>query len=161
MHGIGLAVVLIGIKTALKTDAILIIIISFAMGSFLGELLLIEDRLEQFGHWIGRQLSKDSAGISKGFVSASLLYCLCKADVPDGSVRSSVTCKVIRNDKGRLRVGGFDVRITLADELAQSLRLKRCRNLFEDFCVVTASVRQGIAVAVDVVDEQGVSLLED
>ena len=36
MHGLGLAVILIGLKTALKTDAILIVIISLAIGSFLG-----------------------------------------------------------------------------------------------------------------------------
>lgn len=76
MHAIGLAVILIGIKTALKTDEILIVIISLAVGSLLGELLRIEDRLERLGNWLGRRISKDSEGISKGFVSASLLYCV-------------------------------------------------------------------------------------
>jgi uncharacterized membrane protein YqgA involved in biofilm formation len=76
MHAIGLAVVLIGIKTALKTDDILIVIVSLALGSLLGELLRIEDRLERLGHWLGASLSKDGEGVSKGFVSASLLYCV-------------------------------------------------------------------------------------
>jgi uncharacterized membrane protein YqgA involved in biofilm formation len=76
MHAIGLAVVLIGLKTALKTDAILMVISSLAIGSLLGELLRIEDRLDEFGNWLGRRISKDSQSISKGFVSASLLYCV-------------------------------------------------------------------------------------
>ena len=76
MHAIGLAVVLIGVKTALKTDALLIVILSLAIGGILGELLRIEDRLEQLGNWIGNRLSKDGKGISQGFVSASLLYCV-------------------------------------------------------------------------------------
>jgi uncharacterized membrane protein YqgA involved in biofilm formation len=76
MHAIGLAVILIGLKTALKTDAILMVIISLAAGSLLGELLRIEDRLAQLGNWMGKRLSKDSQGIAKGFVSASLLYCV-------------------------------------------------------------------------------------
>lgn len=76
MHAIGLAVVLIGLKTALETHAILVVILSLVIGSILGELLRIEDRLEQFGHWIGSRLSKDSKGIAKGFVSTSLLYCV-------------------------------------------------------------------------------------
>lgn len=76
LHAIGLAVVLIGLKTALETRAILVVILSLVIGSILGELLRIEDRLEQFGHWIGSRLSKDSKGIAKGFVSASLLYCV-------------------------------------------------------------------------------------
>jgi len=76
MHAIGLAVVLIGLKTAFKTDDILIVIISLAVGSIMGELLRIEDRLE----WLGKQLdglvSKKGEGIAKGFVMASLLYCV-------------------------------------------------------------------------------------
>jgi uncharacterized protein len=76
MHAIGLAVVLIGLKTAFETHAILVVIISLAIGSMIGELFRIEDRLEQLGHWIGSRLSKDSTGIAKGFVSTSLLYCV-------------------------------------------------------------------------------------
>jgi len=76
MHGIGLAVVLIGLKTALNTDAILIVIISFVIGSIIGELFSIEDRLDRLGNWIGQRFSKKDDGISKGFVSASLLYCV-------------------------------------------------------------------------------------
>jgi uncharacterized membrane protein YqgA involved in biofilm formation len=76
MHAIGLAVVLIGLKTALETDAILVVILSLAIGTILGEFLRIEDRLEQFGHWIGSRLSKDSKGIAKGFITTSLLYCV-------------------------------------------------------------------------------------
>ena len=76
MHAVGLAVVLIGIKTALKTDAIMVVVLSLAIGSVLGELLCIEDRLEGLGNWVGSRLSKDSQDISKGFVSASLLFCV-------------------------------------------------------------------------------------
>ena len=90
MHVIGLAVILIGIKTALQADAILIVIISLAIGSFVGELLRIEDRLEQIGRWIGKRLAKDSEGISKGFVSASLLYCV-GAMAIIGSMESGLT----------------------------------------------------------------------
>ena len=76
MHGIGLAVVLIGIKTALNTDAILIVIISLVIGSIIGEFFRIEDRLDRLGIWIGKRFSKKDDPISKGFVSASLLFCV-------------------------------------------------------------------------------------
>ncbi|RLC06016.1 MAG: DUF554 domain-containing protein [Deltaproteobacteria bacterium] len=76
MHAIGLAVILIGLKTALKTDDILIIIISLALGSVMGELLRIEDRLEQLGKGLGRLLPGDNNGVAKGFVTASLVYCV-------------------------------------------------------------------------------------
>ena len=76
MHGIGLAVVLIGLKTALNTDAIMIVIFSFVIGSVIGEFLRIEDRLDRLGDRIGKRFSKGSDGVSKGFVSASLLFCV-------------------------------------------------------------------------------------
>ena len=108
----------------------------------------------------GPNASRMLAAAVANCLSASLLFCLSKAEAPDNSVRALITGKVVRNENGRLRVGGFDVRITLAHELARSARLMRCGDLFEDFCVVTASVREGIPVDVVVVDEQGVSLLD-
>lgn len=62
---------------------------------------------------------------------------------------------MVRNENKRLRVGGMDVRLTVSGELEQSVRMQRCLSLFEDFCVVTASVRQGIPVAVTVDNEAG------
>jgi uncharacterized membrane protein YqgA involved in biofilm formation len=76
MHAIGLAVILIGLKAALKTDDILIIIISLAIGSVIGELLRIEDQLERLGKGLGRLVSRDNDGVAKGFVTASLIYCV-------------------------------------------------------------------------------------
>ena len=76
MHAIGLAVILIGLKTALETDDILVIIISLAVGSVIGERLCIEDRLERLGKWLGHLVSGDNEGIAKGFVTASLIYCV-------------------------------------------------------------------------------------
>ena len=76
MHAIGLAVILIGIKTALKTDEILIVIVSMAVGSALGELIRIDERLEKMGNWLGGFFSEESSSIAKGFVMTSLLYCV-------------------------------------------------------------------------------------
>jgi hypothetical protein len=46
------------------------------------------------------------------------------------------------------------VRIELPESLDPAA-IGRCLGLFEDFCVVTASVRQGIPVKVEVVDANG------
>ena len=43
----------------------------------------------------------------------------------------------------------------MSGELAGSARMKRCLNLFEDFCVVTASIREGIPVNVEVLGAGG------
>ncbi len=121
---------------------------------------IVMDEPPPLGNRGGPNASRMLAAAVANCLSASLLFCLAKADVPAESVKTAVTCKLVRNEKGRLRIGGFDVRIEVADALRESSRLKRCLGLFEDFCVVTASVRQGIPVTVDVTDEGGATLLE-
>jgi hypothetical protein len=62
---------------------------------------------------------------------------------------------MVRNEKGRLRIGRMEVRLVLSDVLVESKRFQRCKTLFEDFCVVSASVREGIPIAVSVLDQSG------
>ena len=76
VHSIGLAVILIGLKMAFKTDELLLVILCMAIGSAIGELLRIEDGLEKIGRWFEIKFAKAGSGISKGFVTASLLYCV-------------------------------------------------------------------------------------
>ena len=76
MHAIGLAVILIGLKGALQTDALLVVIISLAIGSVIGEYLKIEDRLEWLGKLIGQRMSEKESGIAEGFVTTTLLFCV-------------------------------------------------------------------------------------
>ncbi len=76
MHSIGLAVILIGLKGAMQTDALLIVIISLAIGSVIGEYLKIEDRLEWLGKQIGRRMFEKEGAIAEGFVTTTLLFCV-------------------------------------------------------------------------------------
>jgi organic hydroperoxide reductase OsmC/OhrA len=119
---------------------------------------LAELRMDEpppLGQRQGPNASRLLAAAVGNCLSASLLYCLAKAEPPSGSLHTLVTCRMHRNEKGRLRIAGLDVRITLAEALTGSNRLPRCLDLFEDFCVVTASVRQGIPVTVEVVGPTG------
>jgi organic hydroperoxide reductase OsmC/OhrA len=81
-------------------------------------------------------------------LAASLLFCLRRshADVRDLTAR--VTARVVRNEQGRLRVGGLDVELVPVLSAESAPSLERCAEIFQDFCVVTQSVRQGIPVAV-------------
>jgi len=76
MQAVGLSVVLIGISGALKTDDFLLVIISLASGSILGEWMRIEDRLEAVGKRLGQVIGKEDDGVAKGFVTASLVFCI-------------------------------------------------------------------------------------
>jgi len=83
-------------------------------------------------------------------LSASLLFCANKSGVPVGPIRTRVRMHLVRNERGRLRVSHVDVNID--PHVAESDRenARRCMSLFEDFCVVTQSVREGIQVNVAV-----------
>ena len=76
MQAMGLAVVLVGIKSAIGCDDLLIIIISLAIGSVLGEFIGIESYLERVGNFLESKFSNNSKGFSVGFVTASLMYCV-------------------------------------------------------------------------------------
>jgi uncharacterized OsmC-like protein len=99
-----------------------------------------------------------AAGVAN-CLSASLVFCLHgKFKQAIGPLRTKVHGELVRNDKGRLRIGRFDVTIALAEEAAAVQHLRRCLEHFEDFCVVTESVRHGIPVGVRVVDAQGIEV---
>jgi organic hydroperoxide reductase OsmC/OhrA len=83
-------------------------------------------------------------------LAASLLFCLEKAHVPVGDVKARVEGSIERNESGRLRIAGVKVVLEPTVEGIPRSRLARCLSLFEDFCVVTQSVRQGIDVQVEV-----------
>lgn len=75
MAGLGMAVLLIGLQLALKSQQLMIVIGSIILGGLLGEVMNIEGRLEMFGQRLQQRFS--SAGkIAEGFVTASLLYCV-------------------------------------------------------------------------------------
>lgn len=76
IKSISLAVVLIGIMNALKVQDLLLVIFSLAIGSLIGEHINIEEKLDNLGNWVEKKFSRGSGSIAKGFVTASLLYCV-------------------------------------------------------------------------------------
>jgi uncharacterized OsmC-like protein len=94
-------------------------------------------------------------------LSASLLFCLQKAKLYVKNIKTLVTGSLVRNEKGRLRIGKLDVSIAVELQNGQYDRINRCLDLFEDYCIVTASVRKGIPVNVVVSDPSGKELYRD
>lgn len=116
---------------------------------------ILMDEPPPLGENNGPNASRLLAAATANCLSASLMFCLTKKDAPSGAIQTEATCTMVRNDKKRLRVGRIDVRITAGDILLESKKTDRCLELFEDFCVVTASLREGIHVGVEVVNEAG------
>lgn len=90
IQAIGLAVILVGLSGALKSQDILVVIFSLAIGSLVGEWLRIEARLNQLGKWIENKCAQSEGGIAKGFVTASLIYCVGSMAIV-GSMESGLT----------------------------------------------------------------------
>lgn len=55
-----------------------------------------------------------------------------------------------RNARGRLRIEGIDVALTPCFAGTNEAGFERCKAMYEDFCIVTESVRHGIPVNVHV-----------
>ncbi|MDW7671147.1 MAG: DUF554 family protein, partial [Bacillota bacterium] len=52
MQSLGLAVFMIGLAGALRSENILLLIFSMVVGSLIGEALKVEDNLNRLGKWI-------------------------------------------------------------------------------------------------------------
>lgn len=78
MQAIGLGVVLIGLSMAITTNNILVVLVSLVLGGIIGELLAIEHQLAKMGRAMEKMFSngRGETTFVKGFVSASLLYCV-------------------------------------------------------------------------------------
>jgi uncharacterized OsmC-like protein len=90
-------------------------------------------------------------------MSASLKFCLERARVEVQDLRVHVAGSIERNEAGRFRVASLRVRLEPTVAAEDRERMTRCLEVFEDFCIVGQSVRQGIAVEVDVVPHAVVS----
>lgn len=87
MHGIGLALVALGLSMALKSDNFLLIVISLTLGGLIGEGLRLERRLEELGQALERAVyaaesrlpsrrggERPKGRLAAGFVNATLVY---------------------------------------------------------------------------------------
>lgn len=86
-------------------------------------------------------------------LAASLTFCLRRARMDVQDMTAEVTTHVAKNEHGRFRVREIDVELTPVFGAAPGTPLERCEALFEDFCIVTASVKHGIPVRVSLKEQ--------
>jgi len=85
-----------------------------------------------------------------GCLAASFTFCLRKARIDPEAVVARAEARLVRNERGRFRIGDITVDLTVRVPENDEPKLARCSSLFEDFCIVTESVRRGIPVTVTV-----------
>ena len=111
---------------------------------------LILDEPEPLGAGKGPNPARLLALSAAGCLGASLLFCLRKARVEVKGMKVRAETTLVRNETGRLRIGEIGVKISPELDASGRERAGRCKEIFEDFCVVTQSIRQGIPVKVAV-----------
>jgi uncharacterized membrane protein YqgA involved in biofilm formation len=76
LTSLGLITILIGVKMAIKTQEVLIVVGSLVAGGLIGEWLGIERKLEKLGDYLKRKAGSSGKDFVLGFVTASLLFCV-------------------------------------------------------------------------------------
>ena len=86
-----------------------------------------------------------------GCLSASFIFCIKKRNLTLNNLKAEGTVIISRNNKGFLRVKKIDVKINSKINNPKTLkRAKLCKKMFENYCTITQSVRNGINVNVDI-----------
>jgi organic hydroperoxide reductase OsmC/OhrA len=110
---------------------------------------LIVDEPKPIGQGSGPNPPRLLSAAVGSCLSSSLLYCLSKAHVRVRTLETTVNTNIVKNEEGRMRVNKLVVQIRLGVEDEDKARVHRCLELFEDYCTVTPSVREGIEVKVN------------
>ncbi len=93
LNALSLSVILIGVKNGLVTDDLLVVVFSLVFGAVLGEAVEIENKLENLARYFEARVAiktSDSSSFAKGFVTASLIYCVGSMAIV-GSLESGLT----------------------------------------------------------------------
>ena len=77
MNGLGLLTVALGLRMALESKNILIVLGAILTGGLVGEALRLDDALAWLGDWLQTRLSReDESRFGEGFITASLVFCV-------------------------------------------------------------------------------------
>ena len=119
---------------------------------------LLTDEPAPLGHGAGPNPSRLLLAAVANCLSASLLFSLRKFKKDPGKIAAHARATLARNEHGRWRVQRIEVELAMGAAAGSLEHLDRLLAQFEDFCVVTESVRQGIEVQVSVRDGSGALL---
>ncbi|MFX1588127.1 MAG: OsmC family protein [Promethearchaeota archaeon] len=85
-----------------------------------------------------------------GCLSASFIFCLKKREFNLEDLKAEAEVTIARNEKGFWRVKKIDVDINAKiDDPNVKKRADQCKNMFEQYCIVTQAVRDGINIEVN------------
>lgn len=119
---------------------------------------MLVDEAEPLGQGSGPAPNHMLLAAVANCLSASLVFALQKFKQDPGELKATATPEMGRNADKRLRIVGISVKLELGRPAAELEHLERVLAQFEEFCTVSMSVRQGIAIRVQVQDATGAVL---
>ncbi|WP_297922830.1 OsmC family protein [Metallibacterium sp.] len=119
---------------------------------------LLTDEPAPLGHDEGPNPSRLLLAAIGNCMAASLVFALRKFKNQPGPITASVRATPERNAEGRWRIARAEIELRLAEPGEKHAQLERILQQFEQFCVVTQSVREGVVVAARVLDSSGKQL---
>ena len=117
-----------------------------------GVPVLLTDEVPPLGGNAGPSPVRLLAVAVANCLAASLLFAMRKFKNDPGPLRAVATVHMVRNPQNRLRVGRIGVDLHLGTHASGITMLDRILAQFEEFCVVTQSVRLAFPVDVRVLD---------
>ncbi|HBX38330.1 MAG TPA: peroxiredoxin [Pseudohongiella sp.] len=115
---------------------------------------IISDEPPPIGDGEGPSPSDMLAASVANCMSASLLFALRKQKEDPGELHATVTGTTERVDN-YLRITSLAVTLKLGKSASEYQSLDKVLPVFENYCVVTQSVKRGIPVTVDIQDADG------
>jgi organic hydroperoxide reductase OsmC/OhrA len=107
------------------------------------------DESPPIGRGTGPNASRLVAAAVAHCLASSLLFCLEKSHAPVDALEATATAEIRRNERGRWRLARIRVRLDPRLPSDSATQFRRCQGLFEDFCIVTESIRHGVPVDVE------------
>lgn len=112
---------------------------------------LVMDEPSPLGELAGPNASRVLSAAVANCLGASLAFCLRKSKIELIGMKAEAEPTIERNRDGYWRITRIDVKVK--PELpadADQNRVKRCLDIFENYCITTGAVREGIKVNVQV-----------
>ena len=98
MVALGLAIIVIGIVDLFEVQHVFSLVLSIVLGGILGEILQIEDKLNRFGNFLQKKMTRDKFDengnllpntFGEGVISGTVLFCV-DAQVIFGSIAAGM-----------------------------------------------------------------------
>ncbi len=74
-QAIGLFTIVLGLKMALQSEHVIVLILSLIVGAFVGESIHLDQQVERFGTYVKKHFKARNEKFTEGLVTSFLLFC--------------------------------------------------------------------------------------